>query len=74
MISKQARVMSITNRGSHIYNLSKRYDINYNLKITDTLSSVSVYKDNKYQFSACIYYSYYVILYLLDEDLERKAT
>lgn len=72
MISKQKRAMSIINRGSHIYNRFAKYDIIYNLKIITRLSAKCVYKDEYYNFSACIYYSYYVILHLLDEKIKRR--
>lgn len=72
MISKQKRAMSITNRGSHIYDRFAKYDIIYNLKIITRLSAKCVYKDEYYKFSACIYYSYYVILHLLDEKIKRR--
>lgn len=74
MISKKDRAMSITNRGSDIYYRHRKYNINDNVKMTDRLSSICVYKDDIYKFSACLYYSYYVVLYLLDKDLERKTT
>lgn len=73
MISKQKRAMSITNRGSRIYNRFEKYDIIYNLKIISRLSAMCVYKDEYYKFSACMYYSYYVILHLLDEKYKRKG-
>lgn len=72
MISKQKRAVSITNRGSRIYTHFAKYDIIYNLKIITRLSAKCVYKDEYYKFSACIYYSYYVILHLLDEKYKRK--
>lgn len=73
MISKQKRAVSITNRGSHIYDRFAKYDIIYNLKIITRLSAKCVYKDEYYKFNACIYYSYYVILHLLDEKIKRKG-
>lgn len=73
MISKQDRVISITNRGSRIYDRFAKYDIIYNLKIITRLSTKCVYKDNEYKFSACMYYSYYVILHLLDEKYKRRV-
>lgn len=71
MISKQKRAVSITNRGSRIYDRFAKYDIIYNLKIITRLLTKCVYKDEYYKFSACIYYSYYVILHLLDEKIKR---
>lgn len=73
MISKQKRAVSITDRGSRIYDRFAKYNIIYNLKIITRLSAKCVYKDDKYKFSACIYYSYYVILHLLDEKYKRKG-
>ena len=73
MISKQKRAVSITDRGSRIYDRFAKYDIIYNLKIITRLSAKCVYKDEYYKFSACIYYSYYVILHLLDEKIKRKG-
>ena len=73
MISKQKRAVSITNRGSHIYDRFAKYNIIYNLKIITRLSAKCVYKDEYYKFSACIYYSYYVILHLLDEKIKRRG-
>lgn len=73
MISKQKRAVSITDRGSRIYDRFVKYDIIYNLKIITRLSTKCVYKDDKYKFSACMYYSYYVILHLLDEKYKRKG-
>lgn len=73
MISKQKRVVLITNRGSRIYDHFAKYDIIYNLKIITRLSAKCVYKDDEYKFSACIYYSYYVILHLLDEKYRRRG-
>lgn len=73
MISKQKRAVSIANRGSHIYDRFAKYDIIYNLKIITRLSAKCVYKDEYYKFSACIYYSYYVILHLLDEKIKRRG-
>lgn len=73
MISKQKRAVSITDRGSRIYDRFAKYNIIYNLKITDRLSAKCAYKDDKYKFSACIYYSYYVILHLLDEKYKRRG-
>lgn len=67
MINRQKRAVSITNRGSYIYDRFAKYNIIYNLKTITRLSTKCVYKDDKYKFSACIYYSYYVILHLLDE-------
>ena len=49
-----------------------KYDIIYNLKIITRLSAKCVYKDEYYKFSACIYYSYYVILHLLDKKIKRR--
>ena len=72
MISKQKRVISITDRGSRIYDRFAKYDIIYNLKIITRLSAKCVYKDDEYKFSACMYYSYYVILHLLDEKYKRR--
>lgn len=72
MISKQKRTVSITDRGSRIYDRFVKYDIICNLKIITRLSVKCVYKDDKYKFSACIYYSYYVILHLLDEKYKRR--
>lgn len=37
MISKQKRAVSITDRGSRIYNRFEKYDIIYNLKIITRL-------------------------------------
>lgn len=73
MISKQKRAVSITNRSSRIYDRFVKYDIIYNLKIITRLSVKCIYKDEYYKFSACIYYSYYVILHLLDEKTKRKG-
>lgn len=73
MISKQKRTVSITDRGSRIYDRFAKYDIIYNLKTITRLSEKCVYKDEYYKFSACIYYSYYVILHLLDEKTKRKG-
>lgn len=73
MISKQKRAVSITNRGSRIYDRFVKYDIIYNLKIITRLSAKCVYKDEYYKFSACIYYNYYVILHLLDEKTKRRG-
>ena len=73
MINKQKRAVSITDRGSRIYDRFAKYDIIYNLKIITRLSAKCVYKDEYYKFSACIYYSYYVILHLLDEKTKRKG-
>ena len=73
MISKQKRAVSITNRGSRIYDRFAKYDIIYNLKIITRLSAKCVYKDEYYKFSAFIYYSYYVILHLLDEKIKRRG-
>lgn len=73
MISKQKRAVSIANRGSRIYDRFAKYDIIYNLKIITRLLAKCVYKDDKYKFSACIYYSYYVILHLLDEKYKRRG-
>lgn len=72
MISKQKRAISITNRGSRIYDRFAKYDIIYNLKIITRLSTKCVYKDDEYKFSACMYYSYYLILHLLDERYKRR--
>ena len=72
MISKQDRVVSITNHGGKIYNYFPKCDIIYNLKTIRELSSTCVYKDDIYKFSACLYYSYYVVLHLIDENLERR--
>lgn len=72
MISKQNRAVSITNRGSRIYDRFAKYDIIYNLKIINRLSTKCVYKDDEYKFSACMYYSYYLILHLLDEKYKRR--
>ena len=73
MISKQNRAVLITNRGGKIYNYFPKYDIIYNLNTIRELSSTCVYKDDVYKFSACLYYSYYVVLHLIDENLERKV-
>ena len=73
MISKQNRAVSITNRGSCIYDRFAKYNIIYNLKTITRLSAKCVYKDDVYKFSACLYYSYYVVLHLIDENLERKV-
>ena len=73
MISKQKRAVSITNRGSRIYDRFAKYDIIYNLKIITRLSTKCVYKDDEYKFSACMYYSYYLILHLLDERYKRRG-
>ena len=73
MISKQNRAVSITNRGSRIYDRFAKYDIIYNLKIIARLSTKCVYKDDEYKFSACMYYSYYLILHLLDEKYKRRG-
>lgn len=73
MISKQDRAVSITNRGSRIYDRFTKYSIIYNLKTITRLSAKCVYKDDEYKFSACIYYSYYVILHLLDEKYKRRG-
>lgn len=73
MISKQKRAVLITNRGSRIYDRFVKYDIIYNLKIITRLSAKCVYKNEYYKFSACIYYSYYVILHLLDEKIKRRG-
>lgn len=73
MISKQKRAVSITDRSSRIYDRFAKYDIIYNLKIITRLSAKCVYKDEYYKFSACIYYSYYVILHLLDEKYKRRG-
>lgn len=73
MISKQKRTVSITDRGSRIYDRFAKYNIIYNLKIIARLSAKCVYKDEYYKFSACIYYSYYVILHLLGEKTKRKG-
>lgn len=73
MISKQKRAVLITDRGSRIYDRFVKYDIIYNLKIITRLSAKCVYKDDVYKFSACIYYSYYVILHLLDERYKRRG-
>lgn len=72
MINKQNRAVSITNRGSRIYDRFAKYDIIYNLKIIARLSTKCVYKDDEYKFSACMYYSYYLILHLLDEKYKRR--
>ena len=73
MISKQDRAVSITNRGSRIYDRFAKYDIIYNLKIIARLSTKCVYKDDEYKFSAYMYYSYYLILHLLDEKYKRRG-
>lgn len=73
MISKQNRAVSITNRGSRIYDRFAKYDIIYNLKIITRLSTKCVYKDDEYKLSACMYYSYYLILHLLDEKYKRRG-
>lgn len=51
MISKQKRAVSITDRGSRIYDRFAKYDIIYNLKIITRLSAKCVYKDEYYKFS-----------------------
>lgn len=73
MISKQKRVISITDQGSRIYDRFAKYDIIYNLKIIARLSAKCVYKDDDYKFSACMYYSYYLILHLPDEKYKRRG-
>lgn len=73
MISRQKRAVSITDRGSRIYDRFTKYNIIYNLKTITRLSAKCVYKDDEYKFSACIYYSYYVILHLLDEKYKRRG-
>lgn len=73
MISKQKRAVSITNRCSRIYDRFAKYDIIYNLKIITRLSAKCVYKDEYHKFSACMYYSYYVILHLLDKKTKRRG-
>ncbi len=73
MINQQNRAVLITNHGEKIYNYFPKYDIIYNLKTIARLSVKCVYKDDVYKFSACLYYSYYVVLHLIDENLERKV-
>ena len=46
MISKQKRAVSITNRGSRIYDRFVKYDIIYNLKIITRLSAKCGYKNS----------------------------
>lgn len=74
MISKQNRAVLITNRGKNIYDHFNKYCIINNLKIHDRLGWTCVYKDDKYKFSANIYYSYYVILHLIDKKFKRRRT
>ena len=73
MISKQKRVVSITDHGCRIYDRFTKYSIIYNLKIITRLSAKCVYRDDKYRINACIYYSYYLILHLLDEKYKRRG-
>ena len=74
MISKQRRVVLITDRGKNIYDYFSKYCIINNLKIHDKLGRTCVYKDDIYKFSANLYYSYYVILHLIDGKFKRKKT
>lgn len=73
MINQQNRVMLITNKGNEIYNRFLKYCIIKNLNRIDKLGGICVFKSNKYKLSACLYYSYYVVLHLIDENLERKV-
>lgn len=73
MISKQNRVMSITDRGGNIYDYFSKYCITNNFDYYDVLGRICVYKDDIYKLSANLYYSYYVVLHLIDENLERKV-
>ena len=68
MISKQDRVVSITNHGGKIYDYFSKYCITNNFDYYDMLGRVCVYKNDIYKFSANLYYSYYVVLHLIDEN------
>lgn len=72
MISKQKRAVSIGNLGCRTYERFPKYDIIYNLKVITKLSTKCVYKDKDYKFSACMYYSYYLILHLLDKKCKKN--
>jgi hypothetical protein len=74
MISKQNRALSITYRGIKLYENFNKYSIVNNLKIHDKLTNICVYNDNERMFSANMYYSYYVILHLIDEKFKRRRT
>lgn len=69
MISKQRRVVLITNRGGYIYNHFTNYCILNNFKCYGELSGICVYKNDKYTLSANLYYSYYIVLSLIDEKI-----
>ena len=68
MISKQRRAVLITNRSGYIYDHFTKYCVLKNFKHYDVLGRTCVYKDDIYMFSANLYYSYYVVLYLIDEN------
>ena len=72
MITKQDRVVRITDYGKKIYDRSLKYCIINNLKCHDKLGWICVYKDDVYMFSACMYYSYYLILHLIDMKFKRS--
>lgn len=72
MISKQNRIITITNKSGYIYACFPEYDIVRNFKAYDQMARICIFKGKSYKFSANVYYSYYLVLHIINRDFIRR--